>query len=69
MDLVAKSLNDIGLGHFEKITKKICIWLVSVQSLRPRRIVIFDVNYIHGKLLNEHKQCESQDKMMSQALC
>lgn len=43
-------------------------WLVSVQSLRPRKTITSDMNYIHGKLLNEHKQCESQDEVIIQAI-
>ena len=31
MDLVAKSLNDIGLGHFEKITKN--MYLASISPV------------------------------------
>lgn len=45
------------------------IWPVSVQSSRPRRTIISDVNDIHGKLLNEHKQLESRGEVLSQALC
>lgn len=38
------------------------IWPVSDQSLRPRKTIMSDMNYM--KLLNENKQCESQDEIM-----
>ena len=68
VDLVAKKLSDNSLDHFGKqMPKKMLIWPESVHSSRPTRTIMSDENYIHEKLLNEHKQLESQGEVMSQA--
>lgn len=56
--MVTKKLND-RLFKKKKKRLKNAYWPGSVQSLRPRRTITFDVNYIHEKLLNEHKPSES----------
>ena len=68
VDLVAKKLSDNSLDHFGKqMSKKMLIWPEPVHSSRPTRTIMSDENYIHEKLLNEHKQLESQGEVMSQA--